>query len=114
MGHEKRDRGVVWYGVGEAVIRGEGLTAATPQSLPLSLFTPAISEISHGNPITVTAAIQCKYHRGKKSVEQASARSAPHSSAMQTGEALPPLLQMTSRPLRIARPGPVWNLSISN
>ncbi|KAG8257316.1 hypothetical protein J6590_053123 [Homalodisca vitripennis] len=36
-GPEKRDRGVVWYGVGEAVIRGEGLTAAAPQSLPLSL-----------------------------------------------------------------------------
>ncbi|KAG8257315.1 hypothetical protein J6590_053122 [Homalodisca vitripennis] len=54
----------------------------------------------------VTVAKQCKYHRGKKSVEQASARSAQHSSALQTGEALPPLLQMTSRPLRIARPGP--------
>ncbi|XP_046674782.1 probable G-protein coupled receptor CG31760 [Homalodisca vitripennis] len=45
--------------------------------------------------------------RGKKSVEQASARTALHSSAIQTEEALPPLFQMTSRPLRIARPGPV-------
>ncbi|KAG8308480.1 Lysophospholipid acyltransferase 1 [Homalodisca vitripennis] len=56
----------------------------------------------------VTAAKQCKYHRGKKSVEQASTRSALHSSAIQTEEALPPLLQMTSRPLRIARPGPEY------
>ncbi|KAG8289656.1 hypothetical protein J6590_100105 [Homalodisca vitripennis] len=38
-GPEKRDRGVVWYGVGEAVKRGEGLTAAAPQSLPLSLVS---------------------------------------------------------------------------
>ncbi|KAG8283461.1 Potassium voltage-gated channel sub H member 5 [Homalodisca vitripennis] len=39
-GPEKRYRGgVVWYGVGEAVKRGEGLTAAAPQSLPLSLLS---------------------------------------------------------------------------
>ncbi|KAG8274563.1 hypothetical protein J6590_105183, partial [Homalodisca vitripennis] len=36
-GPEKRDRRVVRYGVGEAV-RREGLTAAAPQSLPLSLL----------------------------------------------------------------------------
>ncbi|KAG8276990.1 hypothetical protein J6590_052908 [Homalodisca vitripennis] len=38
-GPEKRDRGVVWYRVAEAVKRGEGLTAAAPQSLPLSLVS---------------------------------------------------------------------------
>ncbi|KAG8299194.1 hypothetical protein J6590_107044, partial [Homalodisca vitripennis] len=38
-GPEKRNRGVVSYGVGEAVKRGEGLSAAAPQSLPLSLLS---------------------------------------------------------------------------
>ncbi|KAG8277072.1 hypothetical protein J6590_049981 [Homalodisca vitripennis] len=96
-GPEKRDRGVVWYGVGEAVKRGEGLTAAAPQSLPLSL----VSELDLRAAASITEA-----RRVLNKVRTAQL-------AIQTEEALPPLLEMTSRPLLIARPGPVWNLSIS-